>query len=162
MLLLHVVNGYDHVMESGRDAMVVIMDTVCGTLQAKLHTEVLSSGCSLCVLFGLHLLTPWEFQRLTRKASARNWKMIIRYLDQPLSHFVESYTDADGEVVVGFWILPQSLVQPPNVSQPTLMNGPRQIHKLLAPLAPPGDPVHPLACSQPVLFDLSSSNDQSA
>ena len=88
--------------------------------------------------------------------------MTIRYLNQPLSHFVESYTDADSEVVVGFWILRQSLVQPPNVSQPTLMNGPQQIYKLLAPLALPGDPVHPLACSQPVVFDLSSSNAQSA
>ena len=74
MLLLHVVNGYDHVMASGRDAMVVAMDTVCGTLQVKLHTKVLSSGCSLCVLFGLHLLTPLEFQCLTRKASARTGK----------------------------------------------------------------------------------------
>ena len=99
MLLLHMINGYDHVMASGRDAMLVTMDTVCGTSQAKLHTKVLSSGCSFCVLFGLNLLMPCEFQCLTRKASARNWKMKIRYLDQPLSHFVESYTDADGEIV---------------------------------------------------------------
>ena len=88
--------------------------------------------------------------------------MIIQYLDLPLSHFLESYTDADGKRCSGLWILPPSLVHPPNVSQPTLMNGPRQTHNPLAPLAPPGDLVHSLAHSQPVVSDLSSLNDQPA
>ena len=64
-------------MVSGRDATVATVDIVCGTLQAKLHTKDLSSGSSLCVLFGSRLLTPCEFQRLAGKASARNWKMTI-------------------------------------------------------------------------------------
>ena len=50
----------------------------------------------------------------------------------------------------------------PNVSQPTLMNGPQQTQNPLAPLAPPGDLVHLLAYSQPVVSDLSSLNDQPA
>ena len=84
-------------MASGRDTTVATVDIVCGTLQAKLHTKDLSSGSSLCILFGSRLLTPCEFQRLAGKASARNWKMTIRYLDLPLSRFLESYTDADGK-----------------------------------------------------------------
>ena len=84
-------------MVSGRDTMMATVDIVCGTLQAKLHTKDLSSGSSLCVLFGSRLLTPCEFQHLAGKASTRNWKMTIRYLDLPLSHFLESYTDADGK-----------------------------------------------------------------
>ena len=50
----------------------------------------------------------------------------------------------------------------PNVSQPTSMNRPRQTHNPLAPLAPPGDLVHSLAHSQPVVSDSSSLNDQPA
>ena len=84
-------------MTSGRDTAVATVDIVCGILQVKLHTKDLSSGSSLCVLFGSCFLMPCEFQRLAGKASARNWKMTIRYLDLPLSRFLESYTDADGQ-----------------------------------------------------------------
>ena len=65
-------------------------------------------------------------------------------------------------VVAGLWIIPPSLVHPLNVSQPTSMNGPQLTHNPLAPLAPPGDLVHSLAHSQPVVSDSSSLNDQPA
>ena len=88
-------------MASGRDAAIVAtVDIVCGTLQAKLHTKELFSVSSLCVLFGSRLgdLTPCEsVQRLSGKASVRNWKLTTKYLEQPLSRFLESYTDADGK-----------------------------------------------------------------
>ena len=84
-------------MASGRDATVATVYIVCGTLQVKLHTKDLSSGSSLYVSFGSHLLTPCQFQRLAGKASARNWKMTILYLDLPLSRFLESYTDTDSK-----------------------------------------------------------------
>ena len=149
-------------MASGRDAMVATVDIVCGTLQAKLHTKDLSSGSSLCVLFGSHLLTPCKFQCLIGKASARNWKMTIWYLDLPLSCFLESYTDADGKRCCRFMDSTSVSSISPNVSQPTSMNRPRQTHNPLAPLAPPGDLVHSLAHSQPVVSDSSSLNDQPA
>ena len=123
----------------------------------------MSLESSLCVLFGSHLLTPCKFKHLAGKASARNWKITIRHLDQPLLCFLESYTYANGKRCCRFFdSIPQSQVQPPNVSQPTSTNGPWQTHNLLAPLAPPKDLIHLLAHSHPVVFDSSSSNDQSA
>ena len=80
--------------------MVTTVDTVCGALQAKLHTKELFLVSSLCVLLGSRfgdLTAPCEFQRLSGKASARNWKLTIKYLEQPLSCFLESYTDVDGK-----------------------------------------------------------------
>ena len=82
-------------MASCGDPSVVTVDVVCGTLQAKLNTRDLSSGSSSCILFGSRLMTPCDFQRLAGKASAKNWKATIRYLDQPLSRFLESYIDTN-------------------------------------------------------------------
>ena len=61
--------------------------------------------------------------------------MTIRYLDLPLSRFLESYTDADGKRCCRFMDSTFESTTSPNVSQPTSMNGPRQTHNLLTPLA---------------------------
>ena len=57
--------------------MVATVDTVCGTLQGKLHTKELFSVSSLCVLFGSRLgdLMPCEFQRLS------GWKGFCKELE---------------------------------------------------------------------------------
>ena len=69
-----------------------VVDIVCGTLQAKLFTKDLSSSSSRCIPYGSLLLSPCDFQRQAGKASARNWKNTIRYLDQPLARVLESFT----------------------------------------------------------------------
>ena len=148
-------------MVSGRDATVATVDIVCGTLQAKLHTKDLSSGSSLCVLFGSRLLTPCEFQRLTGKASARNWKMTIRHLDLPLSRFLESYTDVDGKRCCWFMdSTSESSTSPQCVST----NLDERTAASSQPVGfcgtPPGDLVHSLAHSQSVVSDVSSLNHQ--
>ena len=135
----------------------------CGTLQAKLHTKDLSSWSNLCVLFGSCLLTPCEFQRLAGKASARNWKMTIRYLDLPLSRFLESYTDADSKRCCRFMdSTSESSTSPQCVST----NLDERTNANSQPVGrsgiPPGDLVHSSALSQPVVSDSSSLNDQPA
>ena len=74
------------------------MDIVFGTLQqAKYFT--LSCGSSHCILLGSHLMTPFDYQHQAGEANARNWKAMIRYLDQPFPHFLENYVNADGKII---------------------------------------------------------------
>ena len=113
------------------------VDIVCGTLQAKLHTKDLSSGSNLCVLFGSRLLTPCEFNVSLKRFPQGTGKWQFNTWTN-LYHVSWSHTPTLMVNVASLWILPQSQVQPPNVSKPTSMNGPRQTHNLLAPLAPPG------------------------
>ena len=129
------------------------MDIVCGTLQAKLQTKDLSSGSSPCVLLGSRLLTPCDFQRLAGKASARNWKVTIRCLDQPLSRFLESYTDADGKRCCRF-------VDPTLKCVSTKLQWTQANSQLVGSSGtPPGDLTQSAVHSQPVVLD-SSSDDQ--
>ena len=65
--------------------------------QAKYFTSSCSS--SHCILLGSHLMMPFDYQHQAGEANARNWKAIIRYLDQPFSHFLENYVNADGKIV---------------------------------------------------------------
>ena len=67
------------------------------------------------------------------KGFHKELKMTIRYLDQPLSHFLETYTNADDKHCCWFMDSTSESSMAPNVSQPTLMEGPQQAHNLLVP-----------------------------
>ena len=146
-------------MASDRDATVATVDIVCGTLHAKLHTRDLSSGSSPCVLFGSRLLTPCDFQCLAGRASARNWKVTIRYLDQPLSNFLESYSNTDGKCCCRF-------VDSTSDSTPYRVSANLRQTQANSQL-PDGSDIPPVALvdavthSQPLVSDSSSSNNQS-
>ena len=84
-------------MATGKSSAVCsagVIDIICGTLQAKLLTNDLSSGSSCCIQF---LLSPCEFQHQVGKATAKNWESSIRYQGQPLSRALESVTASDGK-----------------------------------------------------------------
>ena len=120
-------------MAAGKSSSVCsagVIDIVCGTLQVKLLTDDLSSGCSHCIQFGSLLLSPCKFQHQAGKATARNWKNSIRYQDQPLSQALENYIDPDGKrcccfigpsVASGLDIPPNS--QLPGISLSVLSTG---------------------------------------
>ena len=75
--------------------------------QAKYFTSSCSS--SQCILLGSHLMMPFDYQHQAGEANARNWKAIIRYLDQPFSHFLENYVNADGKNCCLFVNMPTGL-----------------------------------------------------
>ena len=83
-------------MASGRDTTVATVDIVCETLQAKLHTKDLSSGSSLCVLFGSRLLTPCEFQRLA--GTLKRWKGFRKELENYNSIFGPTFITFPGVI----------------------------------------------------------------
>ena len=150
-------------MTTGRDATVATVDIVCGTLQVKLHTKDLPSGSSFCILFGSRLLTPCKFQRLAGKASTRNWKMTIPYLDLPLSRFLESYTDSDGRRCGWFMdSTSESSTSGPQCVSTNLDDRTTAKSQHIGSSGTPGDLVYSLAHSQPVVSDLSSLDDQPA
>ena len=95
------------------------MDIVCGTLQAKLLIEDLSCGSSPCIQLGSRTISPSQFQREAGKASAKNWKATIRYLNQPLSRFLETYTNPDsGKRCCRFVVPVDDLTRSPSPALP--------------------------------------------
>ena len=94
------------------------VDIVCGTLQAKLLTEDLSCGSSPCIQLGSRTISPSQFQREAGKASAKNWKATIRYLNQPLSRFLETYTNHSGKRCCRFVVPVDDLTRSPFSSPP--------------------------------------------
>ena len=73
--------------------MTRTMDIVCETLQVKLLNEDISCGSSPCIQLGSRTISLCQFQREAGKASAKNWRATISYLDQSLSRFLETYTN---------------------------------------------------------------------
>ena len=94
------------------------------------------------------------------KGIPRNWKITIRYLGQPLSCFMESYTDTDGKSCYQF--VDSTPTSALNVS-PWMHHGKlTTLWFLWHSSQGSTSVVCSLAHSHSVVFDLSSSNDQSA
>ena len=112
-------------MATGKSSFVCsdgVIDIICGTLQAKLLTNDVSSGSSRCIQFG-SLLSTCKYLHQAGKATAKNWRNSIHYQGQPLSRSLESCTDPNGKrcccfigpsVALGLDIPPHS--QPPGIS----------------------------------------------
>ena len=86
-------------MATGKSSSVCsdgVIDIICGTLQAKLLTNDVSSGSSRCIQFG-SLLSPCKYLHQAGKATAKNWRNSIHYQGQPLSRSLESCTDPNGK-----------------------------------------------------------------
>ena len=105
-------------MASRRAPGTETVDIVCGTLQAKLLTEDLSCGSSPCIQLGPRTISPCQFQREAGKASAKNWKATIRYLNQPLSQFLETYTNHSGKRCCRFVVPVDDLTRSPSPALP--------------------------------------------
>ena len=84
--------------DSADSALAIVANIVemkCGKLHAKLVTKDLLNGRSLCIELDGNLITPCDFQRYGGKESSKNWKSSIRFQDQPLHKFLESYQDVN-------------------------------------------------------------------
>ena len=96
------------------------VDTVCGTLCAKLETKNLSCGSSCCIFFGGKVFTPCKFEHHTGKSAYRNWKSSIRCCGNPLSSHIELYETPDGKKQWHF-VMPEQNLCPSVSSKPSLM-----------------------------------------
>ena len=94
------------------------VDIVCGTLQVKLLTEDLSCASSPCIQLGSRTISPCQFQREAGKASTKNWKATIRYLNQHFSRFLETYTNHSGNRCCRFVIPVDDLTRSPSPALP--------------------------------------------
>ena len=105
-------------MASQSDPGTRTVDIVCGTLQAKLVTDDLSCGSSPCILLGSQTISPCQYQREAGKASAKNRKATIRYKNQPLSRFLETYSDRSGKRFCQFVAPVDVLTRSPSPASP--------------------------------------------
>lgn len=58
----------------------VILDIECGDNQGRLHLSLLNQGSrGACILFANQWLTPNEFQQISGRETAKDWKRSIRH-----------------------------------------------------------------------------------
>ncbi len=78
----------DDAMDTGADAMLAVM---CGVNEALVHLDRLKQGSKgACVMYEGRWLTPNEFQALSGRQTAKDWKRSIRHSGKTLKWLLKN------------------------------------------------------------------------